>query len=71
MVHPAPRIMNAPVPKSANILRSGKAPTGAAIAMLQPQGQNNNQLPNRKFRKNKDIEVYTICLLISINKLNN
>lgn len=45
MMHPAPRIMNAPAPKRAKSCRSGSAPGGAAMAILQPQGQNNSQDP--------------------------
>jgi len=52
MVQPAPRIINAPTPKSANIWRSGKVLAGAAKAILHPQGQNSSQLPIKKF-KNK------------------
>lgn len=54
IVHPAPRIMKAPVPKSTNIWRSGKALAGAAKAILHPQGQNSNQLPDNL--KKKQIE---------------
>lgn len=45
IVHPAPLMMNAPNPKSTNILRSGRDPGTALIAMLQPHGQNSNQEP--------------------------
>jgi hypothetical protein len=44
-VQPAPLMTNAPKPKSANILRSGRDPGAAHIAMLQPHGQNSNQEP--------------------------
>lgn len=56
IVHPAPRIMNAPVPKRANIWRSGKAPAEAAKAILHPQGQNSNQLPDREFRRERRLK---------------
>lgn len=45
MVQPAPRIINAPIPNSVSSLKSGKQVAGAAIAILQPQGQNNNHDP--------------------------
>lgn len=45
MMHPAPRMMNAPIPKRDKSRRSGKAPGAAAMAILQPHGQNNNQDP--------------------------
>ena len=45
IVHPAPLMITAPKPKRANICKSGNAPGGAAIAMLHPHGQNNNQDP--------------------------
>jgi len=45
IVQPAPLMTNAPKPKSANILRSGRDPGAAHIAMLQPHGQNSNQEP--------------------------
>lgn len=45
MIHPAPRIMNAPIPKRVKSLRSGRVPGAAAMAILQLHGQNNNQDP--------------------------
>lgn len=45
MVQPAPRIINAPIPNSTNSFKSGKHAGGAAIAILQLQGQNNNHDP--------------------------
>jgi hypothetical protein len=45
IVHPAPLMMNAPKPKSPNILRSGRDPGTALIAMLQLHGQNSSQEP--------------------------
>lgn len=45
IVQPAPLIMKAPIPKRASIPISGNAPAGAAMAILHPHGQNNNQEP--------------------------
>lgn len=45
IVQPAPLMMNAPKPKSANILRSGRDDGAALIAILQPHGQNSSQEP--------------------------
>mmetsp|Transcript_6878 Transcript_6878/g.13607 ORF Transcript_6878/g.13607 Transcript_6878/m.13607 type:complete len:206 (-) Transcript_6878:89-706(-) len=45
IVHPAPRITKAPIPNLVIIHRSGKAPMGATIAMLQQHGQRSNHVP--------------------------
>lgn len=45
IVHPAPRIINAPEAKMANVAKSGKHPGDALNATLHPHGQNNNQVP--------------------------
>jgi hypothetical protein len=45
IVQPAPLMMNAPKPKSTNILRSGRDDGAALSAMLHPHGQNSSQEP--------------------------
>lgn len=45
IVHPAPRIINAPHPKRANVLRSGNPPAVALNAILHPHGQNRSHEP--------------------------
>ena len=48
IVQPAPLIMNEPPNNRANKAGSGKEPAGVARAALHPQGQNNNQVPDKQ-----------------------
>lgn len=45
IVQPAPLIMTAPAPKSANVVRSGRHPGDALKAIDHPQGQNKSHEP--------------------------
>lgn len=45
MVHPAPRITIAPTANLAIMTKSGRAPAGAAMAMLQQHGQRSSHVP--------------------------
>lgn len=47
IVHPAPLIKKAPVPKTANIKGSGQQPAWALKAILQPHGQKSNHDPEQ------------------------
>ena len=49
-VHPAPRITNAPAPKSANKVKSGKPPV--PTARPQVDGQNSSHVPKPKVHLN-------------------
>lgn len=50
MVQPAPRSSTAPVPNSASIAASGRAPGGAASAIDQKQGHARSQVPGRNVK---------------------
>lgn len=54
IVHPAPRIINAPTPKRASVLRSGSSPADALSAMLHPHGQKRSHDPNETFTRSID-----------------
>lgn len=59
IVHPAPRIMNAPIPNKLNIYRSGSEPGAAHNAILHAHGQNKSHDPNgNKIETTKNVNMY-------------
>ena len=59
IVHPAPLITRAPAPNTASRERSGIAPGTPANPILQPQGQNNNHVPD-------EVNITTLTLNYNI-----